>query len=291
MALSWQPWRCLRSPRQGRPPNLLGGLLHILVRAETPAQASQRDQGAHPPQEPCTEITEQQVMSPQAGGPPMEGAELTPPPLQHVHLLAPLPTWAVSDLDRAGPGGRAVSGSALPSHCALPGARGRRLLPLGAGGSCSSGSGSQTRHHRSWSRGSTRTTHTKHLGLGGQDAVSLRHANVCVCRRGGSSSPGQGSLEQFSLPPSQVLGQRQIHKFVSISQTSGHIWPSHKGALAVMVKGFVGVDCSDQLLHPSGASLLSPGASVCPVLRSRQGHSSLSTHTVPLADRSFPSVQ
>lgn len=48
---------------------------------------------------------------------------------------------------------------------------------------------------------------------------------------------------------------------------------------------------ADQLLHPSGASVVSPGSSVRPVLRSRQGQSSLSTQTVPLADRTFPSVQ
>lgn len=48
---------------------------------------------------------------------------------------------------------------------------------------------------------------------------------------------------------------------------------------------------ADQLLHPSGASVVSPGSSVRPVRRSRQGQSSLSTQTVPLADRTFPSVQ
>lgn len=54
---------------------------------------------------------------------------------------------------------------------------------------------------------------------------------------------------------------------------------------------FLVCDYSDQLLHPSGALVVSPGSRLCPVLRSRQGQSSLSTQTVPLADRTFPSVQ
>lgn len=54
MKLSWQPRLCLRSPRQGSPPNLLGGLSHSRVRAEEPAHASQSDQGPQRLQEPWT---------------------------------------------------------------------------------------------------------------------------------------------------------------------------------------------------------------------------------------------
>lgn len=52
--LSWQPRLCLLSPRQGRPPNMAGGLLHSLVRVEEPAQPSQSDQTDHGLHEPWT---------------------------------------------------------------------------------------------------------------------------------------------------------------------------------------------------------------------------------------------
>lgn len=54
VVLSWQLLLCLLSPRQGRPPNLRGGLLHSLVRVDEPAHASQSDQADQGLQEPWT---------------------------------------------------------------------------------------------------------------------------------------------------------------------------------------------------------------------------------------------
>lgn len=87
---------------------------------------------------------------------------------------------------------------------------------------------------------------------------------------------------QLRVPPSQVLKASEKK-----NKLAGKLWFRIKDCATARLA----VLSTDQLLHPSGASVVSPGSNDCPVLRSRQGQSSLSTHTVPLADRTFPSVQ
>lgn len=181
--------------------------------------------------------------------------------------------------------GKAVSLFALRSHGAFPVVQGRVLPQLLARDSYSSCSGTLTLPHRFWNRESTRTSHTTHPPL--EDRCVLVSSNLVMIRAHHTLEPfrwlyppGQGSLVQLNLPPSHVLQHRQtelmlLYWFI-IDKSELHESFLHY---------------TDQLLHPSGASVDSPGSTRCPVFISKQWQSSLATQAVPLAERTFPSVQ
>lgn len=94
VALSWQLRLCLLSPMQGRPPNLVGGLLHSLVRVDEPAhpsQSDQADQGLHDPWTAGRGHSQMMCLK--------VGVE-KPSPTRELEMHARRPTWTEGD-DRA----------------------------------------------------------------------------------------------------------------------------------------------------------------------------------------------
>lgn len=171
--------------------------------------------------------------------------------------------------------GTAVSGSGLPVRLVPPAGLNTALLLIWVQDRRSSCSGTPTQSHRSLNRASSRPTRTS--------LRPLTHTQPHV-----TIYPFRGVWDYYGLRWQTWTRTFTAGEFPSL--TGAGIW-SNTYESHDLNECKVWSVVSHQLLQPSGDRTVSPGRTRRPVCRSRQGHSSLSTHSDPSEFRTLPSVQ